>query len=124
MRLGKTKSEPLVKFGEILKENESLKLKIKKEKTYCEILSRENTKYALEIKSIQEKLSEYHNAYEGKKHRIYELEEKLAVAREALKQIMGTSGINVSMPDGFPKSLPMIIYDEAKQALQQIGDDK
>lgn len=38
------------------------------------------------IAELQEKIAEYHNAYEGKKHQIYKLEEKVRALLEVLER--------------------------------------
>jgi len=49
---------------------------------------KENKSLRTQLEEKESKIAEYHDSYEGKKHRIYDFESRLSLAVEALKRIL------------------------------------
>jgi len=75
----------------------------------CQIVELEE-----KINELESKIAEYHNAYEGKKHRIYELE---ARNRELVKALKDMLFAHQNADPDFPHQFEIDAISKAKQAL-------
>jgi len=76
-----------------------------------------------EIESLRSKLAEYHNAYEGKKHEIIFLQEKLEKVKDALIAISNNEGEGKCWCNPNVRSFTSMHVEDclkAKQALKEL----